>query len=146
MTTREIDTVNTDGKTYSIEPIVTRVIEQGNHLPATSGALYQALAEAQARIPFIQPKVLETPVIVAGVQQTTVESAIVALDADLEDTVDSPASGNQKYFSSQGAFNDKTDDPMTSGTKNFTAGGAYEWFGHCSTAQAWLTLALGNHL
>ena len=138
----KIDKVNANGITYAVEPVVSRKIQQGDHLPASSGAVYDALYEALVTAQNMQPMQLETPVTVAGTVYYTVETALKAIAENFTDQI---ISGSTKFLTAGGAYADKSDDPRVSSRKNFTAGGAYVWFGKCSTPASWLAAALGNH-
>ena len=142
---RKIDKVNADGTTYAVEPPVARVVEQGNHLPVTSGAVWDAIKNARTAlenaIALLQPSELSSPVLFDGETYTTVESLLAAISESHTDTV---TSDSTQVITAGGAFSDKTDAASEGDSKNFTAGGAYRYFAKQTTALAWLKKVFGN--
>lgn len=138
----KIDKVNANGITYAVEPVVSRKIQQGDHLPASSGAVWDALHEDLETAENAQPIQLDAPVTVAGVQCFTVEDAFKALQNNITDSV---TQGSQKFLTVRGATADKSNDVKARDGKCITAGGVYAWFGKCTSASRWLSAALGNH-
>lgn len=62
-----------------------------------------------------------------------------------------PADNDGRFFTSAGAYNDKSNVPVSTGTaadeeerKNFTAGGAFEFFGHASHVRHWYPMLFPN--
>lgn len=123
MDTPIIETFDVDGTQSSIEPPRTGGVQAGNTALVKSGAVFSRYSQAENSLDSRTQNVqLEQPVNISGVEYATVEEAIKALAAN---TLDVPKANDSRFFTSGGAYADKTNTPESGNIQNLTAGGAY---------------------